>query len=77
MPSGKKPPSVPSKWTWGPAPLIHPWEGSPPLKILNGLPMGLDQATVDAVKRWKFKPATPNGKPVAVIYKLTVNFQRQ
>ncbi len=47
------------------------------VKILKGLPMGLDQATVDAVKKWKFKPATLNGKPVAVIYNLTVNFQLQ
>ena len=47
------------------------------VKVLKGLPMGLDQAAVDAVKRWKFKPATLNGKPVAVIYNLTVNFQLQ
>ncbi|MGB6366868.1 MAG: TonB family protein, partial [Thermoanaerobaculia bacterium] len=38
------------------------------VKILKGLPMGLDQAAADAVKKWKFKPATLNGKPVAVIY---------
>lgn len=47
------------------------------VKILKGLPMGLDQAAVDAVERWKFEPATLNGKPVAVIYNLTVNFQLQ
>jgi protein TonB len=47
------------------------------VKILKGLPMGLDQAAVDAVKRWRFEPATLNGKPVAVIYNLTVNFQLQ
>ena len=47
------------------------------VKILKGLPMGLDLAAVDAIKRWKFKPATLNGKPVAVIYNLTVNFQLQ
>ncbi len=47
------------------------------VKVLKGLPMGLDQSAVDAVKRWKFKPATLNGKPVAVIYNLTVNFQLQ
>ena len=37
----------------------------------------LDQAAVDAVKRWKFKPATLNGKPVDVYYNLTVNFRLQ
>ena len=47
------------------------------VKILKGLPMGLDQAAADAVSRWKFEPATLNGKPVAVIYNLTVNFQLQ
>jgi TonB family protein len=47
------------------------------VKVLKGLPMGLDQAAVDAIKKWKFKPATLNGKPVAVYYNLTVNFQLQ
>jgi protein TonB len=47
------------------------------VKILKGLPMGLDQAAADAVKKWQFKPATLNGKPVAVIYNLTVNFRLQ
>ena len=47
------------------------------VKILKPLPMGLDQAAADAVKKWKFKPATLNGKPVAVIYNLTVNFRLQ
>lgn len=47
------------------------------VKVLKGLPMGLDQAAVDAIKKWKFKPATLNGKPVAVYYNLTVNFTLQ
>jgi TonB family protein len=47
------------------------------VKVLKGLPMGLDSAAADAVKKWKFKPATLNGKPVAVIYNLTVNFRLQ
>jgi len=47
------------------------------VKILKGLPMGLDTAAADAVRKWKFKPATLNGKPVAVIYNLTVNFRLQ
>lgn len=44
-------------------------------RVLKGQPMGLDKATVDAVKTWKFKPATLAGKPVKVYYVLTVNFQ--
>ena len=47
------------------------------VKILKGLPMGLDKAAADAVAKWRFESATLNGKPVAVIYNLTVNFRLQ
>jgi protein TonB len=47
------------------------------VKLLKGLPMGLDQAAVDAIKKWRFQPATLNGKPVTVYYNLTVNFTLQ
>lgn len=47
------------------------------VKVLKGLPMGLEEAAVEAIKTWKFKPATLNGKPVAVYYNLTVNFKLQ
>lgn len=47
------------------------------VRVLKPLPMGLDQAAVDAVENWKFKPATLNGKPVDVYYNLTVNFRLQ
>jgi protein TonB len=46
-------------------------------RILKGLPMGLDKAAIDAVQRWKFKPATLAGRAVKVYYTLTVNFQVQ
>jgi periplasmic protein TonB len=46
-------------------------------KVLKGLPMGLDQEALNAIKRWKFEPATLNGKPVDVYYNLTVNFTLQ
>lgn len=39
--------------------------------------MGLAEAAVDAVQQWKYQPATLNGKPVAVYFNLTVNFQLQ
>ena len=35
----------------------------------------LDQAALDAVSAWTFKPATLHGKPVAVYYRLTINFR--
>jgi TonB family protein len=47
------------------------------IKVLKGLPMGLEESAVEAMKQWKFKPATLNGKPVTVYYNLTVNFKLQ
>jgi protein TonB len=47
------------------------------VKALKGLPMGLTESAMEAVTQWKFKPATLNGKPVAVYFNLTVNFQLQ
>ncbi len=46
-------------------------------RILKGLPLGLDQGALDAVKRWKFRPGTLNGQPVPVIWTLTVNYRLQ
>jgi len=47
------------------------------VKVLKNLPMGLDQAAVDAVSRWRFQPATLHGRPVKVYYSLTVVFRVQ
>jgi TonB family protein len=38
--------------------------------ILRGAPFGLNEEAISAVRRWRFKPATLNGKPVPV--KVTV-----
>lgn len=45
--------------------------------VLKPLPFGLDQAAVDAVKQWVFKPATFNGEAVDVRFNLTINFKLQ
>jgi periplasmic protein TonB len=45
-------------------------------RVLKGLPMGLDDAALSAVKRWKFLPGTLNGTPVPVYYNLTVIFHQ-
>lgn len=45
------------------------------VKVIRGLPMGLTESAVDAVKKWKFRPGTLNGQPVDVIFNLTVNFR--
>jgi protein TonB len=45
------------------------------VRVLKPLPFGLDQAAVDAVKQWTFKPASLNGQPVDVLFNLTINFK--
>ena len=57
--------------------IIDPSGNVTDARVLKPLPLGLDQAALDAVKRWKFKPGTLNGQPVPVIYNLTVNFRLQ
>ena len=47
------------------------------VKVLRGLPLGLTESAVDAVRSWKFKPSTLNEKPVEVLYILTVRFNLQ
>ena len=45
------------------------------VRVLKGLPDGLDTAAADAVKQWKFRPATLHGKPVAVYFTVTITFR--
>ena len=47
------------------------------VRVLRGLPMGLDKAAVEAIQQWRFKPATLADRPVKVYYTLTVNFTIQ
>lgn len=47
------------------------------VRLIRGLPMALDQAAMQAVQQWQFKPARLNGHPVKVFYTLTVNFTIQ
>jgi protein TonB len=42
-------------------------------RVMKGLPMGLDLAAEEAVRQWRFKPATQYGKPVKVYYTVTVD----
>lgn len=46
-------------------------------EVLRGLPMGLDQAALDAVRQWRYEPATLRGRRVAVTFTLTVRFELQ
>ena len=47
------------------------------VRILKPLGMDLDKAAVTAVKQWKFKPGTKNGKPVPVVLDPRVSFRLQ
>lgn len=44
------------------------------IQVVKGLGFGLQQAAIDAVSKWRFEPATMNGRPVKVFFNLTVNF---
>jgi protein TonB len=43
------------------------------VKVIRSVKM-LDEAAVDAIKRWVFKPALSNNKPVAVWVEVPINF---
>jgi periplasmic protein TonB len=43
--------------------------------VRQGLGLGLDEKAVEAVKRWRFRPATRNGKPVAASALVEVAFR--
>jgi periplasmic protein TonB len=43
--------------------------------IVRPLGMGLDEKALEAVVKYKFKPALKNGKPVAVYLTVAINFR--
>jgi protein TonB len=45
-------------------------------RVLRSLRL-LDQAALDAVRRWRFTPALLNGEPIPVVMTVTVNFRLQ
>ena len=45
------------------------------VRVIKGLPMGLSEEAKEAVKKWRFKPGSLNGVPVATIFNLTVTFK--
>jgi protein TonB len=44
-------------------------------RIVQSVPL-LDQAALDAVQQWQYEPATQNGKPVPVVMRVNVKFER-
>lgn len=44
------------------------------VKVLRAGQLGMAEAAVEAVRRWRFEPSTVDGEPVEVLYILTVRF---
>jgi len=45
------------------------------IQVLRGLGLGLDQKAIDAVKQWRFRPGTKDGKPVTMQAQVDVIFR--
>jgi TonB family protein len=45
------------------------------VQVVRGLGLGLDQRAIDALRQWRFKPATRSGQPVPVQATVEVNFR--
>ncbi len=45
------------------------------IKVVRSAGMGLDEKAVEAVAKWTFKPATKDGKPIAVPANVEVSFK--
>ena len=45
------------------------------LRVVRALGMGLDEKALEAVRKYRFKPALRNGKPVPAIMTIEVNFR--
>ena len=51
-------------------------EGIPrDISVIKDLGMGLGERAVEAVSKWRFDPATIDGKPVAVKINVEINFR--
>jgi TonB family protein len=44
------------------------------IHVRQSLGMGLDEKAIEAVKNWRFRPATFNGQPVATQIAVEVDF---
>ena len=45
------------------------------IQVIRGLPHGLTEKAIEAVRKWRFRPSMKDGKPVAVTANVEVNFR--
>jgi len=45
------------------------------VRVARSLGFGLDERAIEAVRQWRFEPATKDGQPVAVLVNVEVNFR--
>ena len=45
------------------------------MRIRDGLGYGLDEQALEAVRQWRFRPATRDGKPVAIVGAFYLTFR--
>jgi len=43
--------------------------------VMRGLPMGLNDRAIEAVRQWRFAPARMKGTPVDVVVEVGVEFK--
>jgi len=45
------------------------------IRVLRPLGLGLDEKAIEAVTKWRFRPSMKDGRPVAVMANVEVNFR--
>jgi protein TonB len=54
---------------------VDPTGKATAIRVQRSLGLGLDEKAIEAVKKWRFRPGTKDGKPVTVAATIEVNFR--
>jgi TonB family protein len=54
---------------------VDPHGNATNLRVTHSLGMGLDEEAIEAVKRWRFRPAMKNGQPITMPAQVEVRFR--